>query len=51
MPDEEATPRTRLRPRTSPDGRFAAVVHDFGRVGRVYDLAAGTAPIEIDGGT
>jgi hypothetical protein len=51
MPDEEATPRARLRLHTSPDGRFAAVVRDFGRFGRVYDLASGKATIEIDGGS
>ncbi|GIF42441.1 hypothetical protein [Actinoplanes xinjiangensis] len=50
LPAEETTPRTRLRLHASPDGRFAAVVRDFGRFGRVYDLASGKATIEIDGG-
>jgi hypothetical protein len=51
MPAEATTPRTRLRLHTSPDGRFAAVVRDFGRFGRIYDLASGKATIEIDGGS
>jgi hypothetical protein len=45
----EANARRRLH--VSPDGRFAAVVNDRGRFGRVYDLASGKATIKLDGGT
>lgn len=41
-----------LTPRlhTSLDGTFAAVVHDYGRHGRVYDLRTGRRTVELDGG-
>ncbi len=35
---------------TSPDGRFAAVVRDYGRYGVVVDLADGRAVLELDRG-
>lgn len=41
-------PRRRLH--ASPDGRFAAVVNDFGRYGRIIDLATGKAALTLDGG-
>ena len=31
----------------SPDGAFAAVVHDYGKMGRVYELRTGTATMEL----
>jgi hypothetical protein len=31
-------------------GRFAAIVHDFGRNGKVYDLATGATTMTLDGG-
>ncbi|MBE2317651.1 hypothetical protein DVA67_016840 [Solirubrobacter sp. CPCC 204708] len=34
----------------SRDGAFAAIVHDFGHVGRVYDLSSGASVAELDGG-
>jgi hypothetical protein len=34
----------------SADGRFAAVVNDFGRRGAVFDLAAGRMTLLLDGG-
>jgi hypothetical protein len=33
----------------SPDGRFAAVVLDYGRSGEVFDLSAGTTTMALDG--
>jgi hypothetical protein len=47
----ETSVRLRQRLHTSADGRFAAVVNDFGRFGRVYNLASGKATLDIDGGT
>lgn len=42
----------RLTPRlhTSSDAGFAAVVHDYGKRGRVYDLGTGRCTLELDGG-
>jgi hypothetical protein len=34
----------------SPDGRFAAVVLDYGRYGEVFDLSTGTVTMTLDGG-
>ncbi|MEU6487148.1 DUF6304 family protein [Streptomyces sp. NPDC046887] len=41
-------PRRRLH--ASPDGRFAAVVHDFGRSGQLLDLRTGRVVLPLDGG-
>jgi hypothetical protein len=35
----------------SPDGRFAAVVHDYGNTGVAVDLATGKVALELDRGT
>jgi hypothetical protein len=35
---------------TSPDGRFAAAVTDYGRHGAIVDLASGTVTLELDRG-
>jgi hypothetical protein len=35
---------------TSPDGRFAAVVNDYGRYGQVIDLESGIVTLHLDGG-
>lgn len=40
------TPRLHL----SPSGRFAAVVNDYGRNGKVYDLRTGATTATLDGG-
>lgn len=40
----------RRRLHVSPDGRFAAVVNDFGREGQVLDLADGRVTFTLDGG-
>ncbi|MEV6304400.1 hypothetical protein AB0M02_33685 [Actinoplanes sp. NPDC051861] len=42
--------QTRMRLHTSADGRFAAVVNDYGRHGEVLDLATGAVTMELDGG-
>jgi hypothetical protein len=49
--DRVARVRTEAqRLHASADGRFAAVVHDFGRYGRVVDLATGRVTLTLDGG-
>ncbi len=52
LPEEppEDQPWRRREPalHTSPDGRFAAVVTDFGRYGAVVDLATGAVTLELD---
>ncbi len=53
-PDHEPWAGHELRPRlhASRCGRFAAVVHDYGRHGQVVDLADGGRPaMTLDGGT
>jgi hypothetical protein len=40
----------RLRLHAARDGRFAAVVNDFGRSGKVIDLITGKATLTLDGG-
>lgn len=40
----------RQRLHASSDGRFAAVVNDYGRYGQVIDLGTGAVTMEIDGG-
>lgn len=40
----------RHRLHASADGRFAAVVNDYGRYGQVIDLDAGAVTMELDGG-
>jgi hypothetical protein len=51
-PDREPrmghVPRRRLH--ASPDGRFAAVVNDYGRHGQIIDLRSGTVTATLDGG-
>jgi hypothetical protein len=42
--------RLRHRLHASDDGRFAAVVNDFGRLGQVLDLTTGAVTLELDGG-
>jgi len=51
-PDHEPWMRHSLRRRlhTSADGRYAAVVDDFGRYGQVLDLATGNVTLTLDGG-
>jgi hypothetical protein len=53
-PDHKPWMRHVLRPRlrVSACGRFAAVVHHYGRYGRVVDVARGGPPtVTLDGGT
>ncbi|MBW6437555.1 hypothetical protein KZ829_27860 [Actinoplanes hulinensis] len=40
----------RLRLHTSPDGRYAAIVNDYGRTGHVIDLDTGRPALTFDGG-
>lgn len=40
----------RQRLHASSDGRFAAVVNDYGRYGQVIDLGTGAVTMELDGG-
>ncbi|GAA4562651.1 hypothetical protein GCM10023176_04800 [Micromonospora coerulea] len=42
--------RPRQRLHASADGRYAAVVNDFGRRGQVLDLVAGKVTLTLDGG-
>ncbi|MFE0463524.1 hypothetical protein ACFW1A_30160 [Kitasatospora sp. NPDC058965] len=42
--------RQARRLHASPDGRFAAVVLDYGRHGEVFDLSTGTRTMTLDGG-
>ncbi|MFC7533921.1 hypothetical protein [Actinoplanes sp. GCM10030250] len=46
----ETGKRLKQRLHTSPDGRFAAVVNDFGRYGQVLDLTTGKVTLKLDGG-
>lgn len=41
-----------LKPRLhiSPNGRFAAIVNDYGRFGKIIDLPSGRVTLELDGG-
>jgi hypothetical protein len=48
LPGEGGRARRRLH--VSPDGRFAAVVNDFGRHGQVVDLGTGRVTMDLDGG-
>ncbi len=51
-PDHTPWAGHRLTPRlqTSFDATFAAIVHDYGRDGRVHDLRTGRSAIELHGG-
>jgi hypothetical protein len=51
-PDHEPWMNHRLRRRlhVSANGRYAAVVNDFGRHGQVIDLATGNVTLPLDGG-
>ena len=51
-PDHEPWAGHVLTPRlhASADATFAAIVHDYGKRGRVYDLRTGRCTIELDGG-
>jgi hypothetical protein len=51
-PDHQAWGDRTLRHRlhVSSGGGFAAVVHDYGRHGRVYDLVTGAVKLELHGG-
>jgi hypothetical protein len=42
--------RQARRLHASPDGRFAAVVLDYGRYGEVFDLSTGARTMTLDGG-
>ncbi|GAA2996271.1 hypothetical protein [Actinokineospora diospyrosa] len=46
----ERAQRERLALHTSADGRFAAVVADYGQAGAVVDLTTGTTTFELDRG-
>lgn len=46
----ERKSKERLRLHAAPGGRYAAVVTDFGRYGRVVDLTSGKVTLELDGG-
>jgi len=51
-PDQQPWAGHTLRRRLhlAPDGRFAAVVNDFGRHGQVIDLVTGEVTLTLDGG-
>ncbi|WP_197686267.1 hypothetical protein [Actinoplanes derwentensis] len=48
VPRERDNTKVRPRLHTSADGRFAAVVNDFGRYGEVIDLTAGKVTLKLD---
>lgn len=48
VPFRDMTVRRRLH--ASGSGRFAAVVHDYGRYGQVIDLRTGQVTLRLDGG-
>lgn len=49
-PEPDGNRKLRRRLHVSADGRFAAVVNDFGRYGQVIDLGRGRRTLELDGG-
>jgi hypothetical protein len=51
-PDHEPWNGHELRPRlhVSPDGRFAAVLNDYGHHGQVIDLRTGSVTLKLNGG-
>ena len=50
-PDDNPRRPPRRRLQASPEGRFAAVVNDYGQHGQVVDLRTGRATLTLDGGS